>query len=76
MKVVTVEEAARHLSDLIAEALEGEEIVIRRGETPLIRLVVHEEARPRRRPGSIPGLVVRMSDEFDAPLPDFRDCVE
>lgn len=65
-------EAKTHLSRLIQEALEGEEIVIARGNEPLVRLVLVESARPKRSVGWAKGQVTMASD-FDAPLDDFSD---
>ncbi|HEX8114551.1 MAG TPA: hypothetical protein VF516_42770 [Kofleriaceae bacterium] len=70
MKVVSVEEAEIDLSRLIQEALEGEEIVIARGNDALVRLVPVESSRPRRGVGWARGQVT-MAPDFDAPLDDF-----
>ena len=60
---------------LIRETLGGEEVVIARGNRPLVRLEVLPEAREPRRLGAERGLIVRMDDDFDAPLEDFADYV-
>ena len=57
MKVVNIHVAKTHLSRLIKEALEGEEIVIARGNEPV---------------GWVNGKVT-MAPDFDAPLDDFSD---
>ena len=75
MRQVNVHEAKTHLSRLIREALEGEEVVIARGNRPLVRLEVLPEAREPRRLGTERGLIVRMDDDFDTPLEDFADYV-
>lgn len=72
MKIVNVHEAKTHLSRLIEEALAGEEIVIARGNQPVVRLVLVESARPQRRLGWAKGQV-QMADDFDAPLEDFAE---
>jgi prevent-host-death family protein len=72
VKIVNIHEAKTHLSRLIQEALEGEEIVIAKGNQPLVRLVLVDSARRQRRPGWARDLV-RMSDDFDAPLDEFAD---
>jgi prevent-host-death family protein len=72
VKVVNVHEAKTHLSRLIQEALDGEEIVIARGNRPLVRLVLVESARPKRSLGWAKGQVT-MAPDFDAPLDDFSD---
>ena len=72
VKVVNIHEAKTHLSRLIQEALDGEEIVIARGNVPLVRLVLVESARPRRGIGWAKGQVT-VAPDFDAPINDFAD---
>ena len=60
---------------LIREALEGEEVVVAKGNRPLVRPEVLPEAREPRRLGTERGLIVRMDDDFGAPLGDFADYV-
>ena len=75
MRQVTIHEAKTHLSRLIRDALGGEEIVIARGDEPLVRLVPLPQARPERRLGGAAGLI-EMADDFDAPLDDFAEYME
>ena len=70
MKVVNIHEAKTHLSRLIQEALDGEDVVIARGNDQVVRLVVVESARKSRTIGWAKGLV-KMAADFDAPLEDF-----
>ena len=70
---VNIHEAKTNLSRLIREALEGKEVIIARGNKPLVRLEVLPEAKPRRRIGRIKDLVLYMSNDFDAPLDDFQE---
>jgi antitoxin (DNA-binding transcriptional repressor) of toxin-antitoxin stability system len=72
VKIVNIHEAKTHLSRLIQEALDGEEIVIARGNDPVVRLVLVESARPVRSIGWAKNQVT-MSADFDAPLDDFAD---
>ena len=46
MHQVTVHEAKTHLSRLLREIVEGEDVVITRSGRPVARLVPIEEARP------------------------------
>ncbi|MFA5504550.1 MAG: type II toxin-antitoxin system Phd/YefM family antitoxin [Vulcanimicrobiota bacterium] len=73
MKQVNIHEAKTHLSRLIQDVLNGEEVVIARDNKPMVRLVLHESALPKRRPGRLPGLILSMSEDFDAPLDDFME---
>jgi prevent-host-death family protein len=65
-KVVNMHEAKSTLSRLVEEAAAGEEILIARAGKPVARLVPVE--RKKRRLGLWKGRV-RMSRDFDAPLP-------
>jgi len=73
VKQVNIHEAKTHLSRLIQDVLNGEEVVIARDNKPMVRLVLHESALPKRRPGRLPGLILSMSEDFDAPLDDFME---
>ena len=64
-------EAKTNLSRLIQSALDGEEVIIARGNQPLVRLQVLESAKPRRRLGFADSSIV-LADDFDAPLDDFE----
>lgn len=73
MNTVTIHEAKTHLSRLIREALRGEDVIIARGKTPLVRLTALPEARQERRLNGCKGLIVSISEDFDTPLTDFAD---
>ena len=73
MKQVTIHQAKTHLSRLIKEALEGEEIVIAKGNQPMVKLVVVPEMRKQRQIGTDPNFILYMAEDFDAPLEDFAD---
>jgi prevent-host-death family protein len=62
-----VQDAKTNLSKLLARVAQGEEIILARAGKPVARLV--PVSTPPRRPGSGKGHI-RMSDDFDAPLPD------
>jgi prevent-host-death family protein len=68
MKIVTVHQAKTHLSKLIAEVAEGQEILISRGQTPAARLVP-VSAPKRRQFGALRGQV-EFDERFFEPLPE------
>ena len=72
MRIVTIHHAKTNLSRLIRAAVAGEEIVIARGKTPLVRLVQVKPSKPKREFGFAKGKV-RINPDFDAPLDDFAD---
>jgi prevent-host-death family protein len=63
-ETVTITEAKTQLSRLIARASNGEEIVIRRGQKPVAKLVAYPQSR--RVPGDLAGQIW-MSDDFNEP---------
>ncbi|MCH8011127.1 MAG: type II toxin-antitoxin system Phd/YefM family antitoxin [Candidatus Marinimicrobia bacterium] len=71
MHQVTIHEAKTHLSKLIREVLEGVEVVIAKGKTPVVKLVPADQ---RKKPlfGSAKG-IIKMSEDFDEPLEDFKE---
>ena len=68
MKPVKVHEAKTNLSKLIEQACRGEEVIIARGPTPVVRLVPIGKVRGRRQPGVLRG-TLRVGPEFFEPLP-------
>ena len=69
---IDLDEAKERLTDLIRNALDGEEVVITQDDQPVVKLVPMTARTPRRRSGSARGLIT-MADDFDAPLEDFRE---
>lgn len=65
-----VAEAKAQFSTLVRRALQGEEIVVARDNTPLVRIVPIGVVD--RKPGSAKGQV-RMAADFDETPADFND---
>ncbi len=73
MHKVDLEEARESLPELIEEAMAGGEVLITRDRQPLVHLVAAAPLERKPRPfGSAKGLI-KISDDFDEPLEDFRD---
>lgn len=70
MTTVALETAQKNLPRLIHDVMLGEHIVITKEEEPVAELV--PVVRPRPTFGSGKG-VIKMSDDFDAPLEDFDE---
>lgn len=65
---VKMHEAKTHLSRLVARAVNGEEIVIARGDTPQVKLVpVEDRPKTRRVPGRLAGQI-SIPDSFFEPM--------
>lgn len=75
MEPVSIHEAKTRLSELIARVEAGEEVVIRRRQTPVARLAPIEPSRRDRRPGALKGKI-KLADDFDELPPGFEPYVE
>ncbi|MBI1926022.1 type II toxin-antitoxin system Phd/YefM family antitoxin [Candidatus Poribacteria bacterium] len=75
MYQVSLEEAKVQFLRLIQEAMQGQEIVITQNNVPLLKLVSIPRLKPRAQFGSAKGLIT-MSDDFDAPLEDFKEYMQ
>jgi antitoxin (DNA-binding transcriptional repressor) of toxin-antitoxin stability system len=75
MTTVAVEQAQTSLPQLIDEVARGEHVVITRNRVPVAELVPPAAAGPKPTFGSAKGLIT-MSDDFDAPIEDFREYME
>jgi antitoxin (DNA-binding transcriptional repressor) of toxin-antitoxin stability system len=75
MHEVDIKEAQSRLSDLIDEALQGKEIVIRKDAYLAVRLVPISGNGGLPTFGSAKGLI-HISDDFAAPLDDFQAYVK
>ncbi len=75
MTVVNMGSAKSQLSQLVARAEAGEDIVIARDGKPAVRLapVQPKGTWTQRIEGALAGQIW-MSDDFDAPLPEFEDA--
>ena len=72
MHQVTPAEAGAHLRDLIKAALEGETVIITQDAEHQVQLVPITRSTHDPVAGSGKGTFT-MSDDFDAPLPDFEE---
>jgi antitoxin (DNA-binding transcriptional repressor) of toxin-antitoxin stability system len=69
MAVVTIDMAKTTLSDLIARAEAGEEILLARGTQPVAKIVAIAPPSQKRQAGAYRGKIA-IDEAFSAPLPD------
>ena len=69
MKPIPIHKAKTHLSRLVERACAGEEVVIARGNRPLVKLVPIDRVEPARKFGALRGKLV-VDDSFFEPLPE------
>lgn len=72
MHKITVEDAKEQLHSLIQDAMKGEEVIIVKNDTPLVKLAPIKGKKATRKFGNAKGLV-EITDGFDAPLEDFAE---
>jgi prevent-host-death family protein len=68
---VNMHEAKTRLSELVAAAERGEEILIARNGKPAARLVAVVTQHPPVRLGVLAGQI-ELAEDFDEPLPEFE----
>lgn len=61
-----------HLSELIQRAMMGEEIIIAKDNKPIAKITPYSAVTHKRQVGLAKGML-KLSDDFDAPLDDFED---
>lgn len=69
MEQVNIHQAKTHLSKLVEKVLDGQEIIISKAGKPVAKLVPFNQGASSRKLGLMKGKI-RMSADFDAPLPE------
>jgi len=69
---VNIHDAKTNLSKLIQKVVNGEEVIIARGNKPVAKLVVLDELKPKRKTGSAKGKI-KIAADFDAEMDDFKE---
>lgn len=75
MQMINIHEAKTHLSRLLEQALEGEDIVIAKSGVPMVRMIPY--VSPKRMlapPGAMKG-EIKIADDFDEDLSSMFDCL-
>jgi prevent-host-death family protein len=72
MDAVSIDEAKTHFSRLVARAEAGEEIVVRRGSTPVVKIVAYHVRTTPRVPGALKGRIA-IADDFDQAPDEFAE---
>lgn len=68
-----IAEAKARFSELVQQALLGEEVIIARNDKPLLKLVPLEPPQRERKPGSGKGQITFMAPDFDQAPEGFED---
>ena len=72
MLQVNVHQAKTNLSKLIQKVVDGEEVIIAKGNQPVVKMILVDNLKPKRQLGTAKGMI-KISDDFDEPLEDLRN---
>ena len=72
MQIFKLDEARANLPELIENAFRGETVLIMDEQEHLVQLSPVTSSRKARKAGSAKGLI-KIADDFDAPLSDFDE---
>ncbi len=75
MATITIQDARTKLVDLIRNLQPGDEIIITENDRPVAR-VTSVSGTLERKLGTLKGTVQHMSEDFDAPLDEFREYTQ
>jgi antitoxin (DNA-binding transcriptional repressor) of toxin-antitoxin stability system len=76
MSTIEVNDAQAHLPELIAALVPGDQLLIVREGTPVATLTRAEVSSWPCNAGSAKDTKHWMAPDFNAPLEDFRECME
>ncbi|MBN2356215.1 type II toxin-antitoxin system Phd/YefM family antitoxin [candidate division KSB1 bacterium] len=72
MLQVNIHQAKTNLSKLIQKVVDGEELIIAKRNQPIVKLILVDQIKPKRRLGSAKGLI-KLTHDFDEPWDDFKE---
>ena len=72
MRNIDIIKAGDCLPELIAQSIDGNDVIITRAGQPVVKLVPITGQKRKRHFGSAKGLI-KISKDFDEPLEDFKD---
>ena len=73
MSKFNIAEAKTHFSKLVQKAMLGEEVIISKGNKPVLKLVLLDKPKRSRKPGSGKGQILYIAPDFDATPEGFKD---
>lgn len=73
MSTFNIAKAKAHFSELVQKAMLGEEVIIAKDNTPVLKLVPLDKPRKPRKPGSGKGQILHIAADFDTTPASFKD---
>jgi prevent-host-death family protein len=74
MTQVNIHEAKTNLSKLIDKVLKGESVIISKSNKPVVKLVLIDEMKNKRRLGTAKESI-KISEDFDTPVNEFKEYI-
>ncbi|MDP2808937.1 MAG: type II toxin-antitoxin system prevent-host-death family antitoxin [Rhodocyclaceae bacterium] len=76
MQLVNIHDAKTQLSKLLEQVQSGEDVVIAKAGTPIVRMVPYTSPRQKiAPPGAMEG-EIWIADDFDAPIDNLFNCLK
>ena len=75
MSTFNIAKAKTHFSELVQKAMLGEEVIIAKDSTPVLKLVPLDHPKQSRKPGSGKGQILYIAADFDATPAAFKDYI-
>jgi antitoxin (DNA-binding transcriptional repressor) of toxin-antitoxin stability system len=72
---ISIEDAQLTLAELIHRLAPGEEAIVTENERPVARIIA-TGPQTERKLGTLKGTVIGISDDFDAPLDEFKEYMQ
>jgi antitoxin (DNA-binding transcriptional repressor) of toxin-antitoxin stability system len=72
---VNIHQAKTNLSKLIKKVINGEEVIIAKGNIPLVKMVGLKTQKAQRKIGSAQDSV-KIAADFNEPIDDFNDYIK
>jgi prevent-host-death family protein len=76
MQVVNIHDAKTRLSRLLEQVQSGEDVVIAKSGTPIVRLVPYIQPKHKMTPPGAMAGEIWIAEDFDAPLDELFDCLK
>ena len=75
MSKFNIAEAKTHFSKLVQKAMLGEEVIISKGNKPVLKLVPLDKPKQPRKPGSGKGQILYVAPDFDVTPEGFESYI-
>lgn len=69
---IDINQAQKNFPELIEKTISNGEVIITKDGQPFVKIVPLKKAKKERKFGTAKGLI-KMSDDFDQPIDDFKD---